>query len=314
MFNNYLYSRSGEGANTKSPGAIFVIGRVKSVVLGEFTTDGKKDPEYRSPRDVGKITFEMMYTNMNLSKASQMTEPAYPMFMNIKQYPLVSELVLIVPGPVANLNDDINNRSYYYFPPYSVWNNVQHGAFPNLDEYAGYISDQMVQTQYQSVSDKSKFPALPVGKTFEEKRDIRKLQPFEGDTIIESRFGQSIRFGSTVVGTKTLNTWSSYGYNGSPITIIRNGQGRQETKDYFKTLVEDVNEDQSSIWLTTDQTIVFKDIADFPMASYYGSTVPKADVTQLFRRITSNETISAQDTDLSIIVPGTNEETFRNSV
>lgn len=311
---NRVFSQGPDGEIGRSKAAIFIIGRVKSVVLGEFTTDGVRDPDYKYPRDIGKIRYEMMYTNMNMSKAREMTEPAYPIFMGMKQYPLVSEIVYIIPGPDPDLNEDVNNRSYFYFPPFSVWNSPQHGAFPNLNEWADYIYDGQVEGINASVSDKSRFPALPVGKTFEEKRDVRKLQPFEGDTIIESRFGQSIRFGSTVVSNATRNNWSLSGGNGNPILIIRNGQGLQKTKDYFVPLVEDVNEDPSSIWMTSDQTVSIKGLSgqkkEFPLASYYGSEKPEAFTKPLERLAVNTNTISAAEMDSNVILPGSNDYNY----
>jgi hypothetical protein len=45
-----------------------------------------------------------------------------------------------------------------------------------------------------------------------------------------------------------------YGQNGDPITILRNGQGNQ-TKEGWIPIVEDVNNDKSSIYLTSTQNV-----------------------------------------------------------
>jgi hypothetical protein len=61
-----------------------------------------------------------------------------------------------------------------------------------------------------------------------------------------------MRLGSTVKNTP--NTWSSTGENGDPITIIRNGQGNQTDEGWIPT-VEDINNDDTSIYLTSTQKI-----------------------------------------------------------
>ena len=91
---------------------------------------------------------------------------------------------------------------------------------------------------------------------------------FEGDTLLESRFGQSIRFGSTINGSAKLNTWSSEGEPGSPITIIRNGQGNIIDKDNFNTITENINIDDASIWMTSGQRIDITNIDRFPLKSF----------------------------------------------
>jgi len=91
-----------------------------------------------------------------------------------------------------------------------------------------------------------------LGRTFVERGNIHPLLPYEGDRILEGRWGNSIRFGSTVTGS--INTWSSTGTNGDPITILRNGQGNQTDEGWIPT-VEDINNDDSSIYLTSTQKI-----------------------------------------------------------
>jgi hypothetical protein len=86
--------------------------------------------------------------------------------------------------------------------------------------------------------------------------------------MVESRFGQSIRMGSTVLGSSNLNTWSSQGAANSPITIIRNGQGKIFDTDKFKMITEDINRDNAAIWLTAGQKINISNIERFPLKSF----------------------------------------------
>jgi hypothetical protein len=264
----YIYSGNSLDGGGKTKGSFFLIGRVKSIVLGPENFDGSLNPNYQFPRDIGKITYEILYTNINLSKADSMAQPAYPIFSSIKQFPLVSEIVYIVPGPDSDLNDNIERQGYYYFPPYSLWNSINHNAFPNLKEYSEYVKKYFTEPGTNGSNDQNQMPDLPLGMTFIEQGNVRQLRPFEGDTIIESRFGQSIRFGSTVLQSKTLNNWSNSGNINSPITIIRNGQGDVIDPNKFSTIVEDINRDNASIWLTSGQEININDLDLFPMKSF----------------------------------------------
>jgi hypothetical protein len=131
MANPYILSPGGSDAG-KGMSSLFAIGRVKSIVLGEFRYDGIRDPDYSTPKDIGKISCELLYTTKNFPNGKGGAMPAYPIFTAIRQYPLISEIVLIMPGPDSDMNDDIERQGMYYFPPYSLGNSVNHNAFPNL--------------------------------------------------------------------------------------------------------------------------------------------------------------------------------------
>jgi len=135
-----------------------------------------------------------------------------------------------------------------------LWNHPHHNAFPqNSNILPPSQQKDYVETEAGSVrrvTDQS--TEIFLGKTFVERGNIHPLLPFEGDRILEGRWGNSIRFGSTVTGS--VNTWSSIGTNGDPITILRNGQGVQTDEGWIPT-IEDINNDDSSIYLTSTQKI-----------------------------------------------------------
>lgn len=294
-------------------GQYFLVARVKSIVLGPYirslqVTEGPDglpnvkellipDTDFTSWKDVGKIRYEIMYSNLSQSKLKAVSEPAFPIFSFIKQYPLAGEIVLILSGPSTGLNDDFNSKSMFYFPPYALWNAANHNAFPNLEEYAKYVSKYSSKPGFNGKT-QSKNLRLPLGNTFIERDDIRTLRPFEGDIILESRFGQSIRFGSTVKGMRSLNHWSDVGNSGDPITIIRNGQGIPFDADSFSTTVEDINSDKSSIYLTAGQEVVLEDISNFPFASYGRGIDPQnQNILEIELMPTTNDAVSAATQD-----------------
>lgn len=249
-------------------GPEIVIGRVKDIVLGPFKSGDPniKDENFNTYDDIGKISFEFMYSPNNISMGS-VSKEAYPIFSAIKQLPVIGEIVFITRGPFHGLNDNYNSQRLFYFPPFQVWNSVNHNAFPNMEEWANFTSQYRKKPAYQGQS-QTQNVELPKGYSFAEK-DIKSLTPFEGDTIIESRFGQSIRFGSTTSVMRKFNHWSTAGNNGDPIMIIRNGQGKVSNPvDKFATTVEDINSDSTSIYLTAGQSIVLNSIIEYPLNSF----------------------------------------------
>jgi hypothetical protein len=297
MADGYIFGNKFDSKVGRSVGQYFQIGRVKSIVLGPYKGNTKeRDPDYGSPIDIGKIKYELMYSSLGTSKSGEVSEPAWPMFNFMRQYPVVNEIVFIIAGPTEKLNDRVSNQQYFYFPPYSLWNRANHGAFPNMSEYSQFLS------QYNNVQGYSgnavTGSSLPLGYTFQENQQVRNLQPFEGDTIVQARFGQSIRFGSTVPVMKSSNTWSNSGANGDPITIILNSQRKENVGLKFNTIVEDINKDGSAIYMTSTQEIFLEDVNNFPLNSF---GVPITPVSQpVVRTIPppiSNEVLAARAQD-----------------
>ena len=182
---------------------------------------------------------------------------ATPLFPNMSNIPLDNEIIYIINLPSTNIQTNVNSIVPYYFQPINIWNSIHHNAVPDplgppeggaqsgdYTQIEGGLSRQVIDGGTE----------ITLGKTFIEKIDTRKLQPFEGDIIYEGRWGQSVRFTSTVSGSFTSNPWSSIGSNGDPLTILRNGQ-HEEDKDPWIPQVENINTDASSIYLTSTQLI-----------------------------------------------------------
>lgn len=292
-----LGNPNNQAQDNANLGPGFIIGRVKDIVLGPIKNGelNIKDDGFSGYGDIGKITFDILYSSLVLSTGPT-SKPAYPMFSFIKHLPLVHEIVYIIPGPSPDMNDDIANRKLYYMPAaYSLWNASNHNAFPNLDEFAQYINNQKSKGNYNSSTTTVQYE-MPKGYTFGEK-NIRSLTPFEGDSIFESRFGQSIRFGSTVPAMKKYNHWSDSGNNGDPIMIIRNGQGAPTNpNDSFASTIEDINSDNSSIYLTAGQKITINSIINYPLNSFDKVefiTEEQNVITSYYQSPISNESIDA---------------------
>ena len=227
--------------------------RVKHVLLnGEDTPISWE--KYGKYQGMGGILFEEIANpgNNNLESLTY----AKPLYSNIKLIPTVNEIVYVMPLPNS---DSLGNPSagiqYYYFQSINIWNSVHHNALPNslsstptnAQKYEVTEAGVEIQSDISSNS-------LGLGITFKERNNIRNLQPFEGDILLEGRWGNTIRFGSTVNNSSPLNPWSNSGINGEPITIIKNGQTETDDDPWIPQ-VENINTDKSSIYLTSNQQI-----------------------------------------------------------
>ncbi len=224
---------------------------------------------------IGAITFTYLDDNLPLERAWLSGNSAFPLFANIKNYPLKNEIVLILSTYDKNTYRN-NSTSNFYIPSLNIWNHPHHNALPTIQNtknpnvLADYTNSENGAISRQ-VTDGS--TDINLGKYFREQVRIKPLLPYEGDMFVEGRFGNSIRLGSTsqaismmgdqVIPEANKNRWSDLGQNGEPIIIIKNGQRIEEINDKgWEHTVENIDLDDSSIYLTSNQQIT-----DFTPAS-----------------------------------------------
>ena len=196
----------------------------------------------------------------------------------VVEYPLVNEVVLVVKyfdnlyyTKRLNFRGFINNdASYTLEKVYGINNGTSLFGPKSLLTNKKYSSSDYIGS---------------LGTYFLTNDKIRRLKKFEGDTSIESRFGQSIRFASydnnrlndqgTYIdyrGDRTLNSPDIGG--GNPMILIRNRQRKiagdkplivhpklppipaitEVEKNVGGVMQEDINHDGSSIHITSGLT------------------------------------------------------------
>ena len=212
---------------------------VKSVILTSDDENlkklhaGRENYEELSLEYIGAITVRKVQDNISRTDSGVIIQP---LDRNNTDFPIVGETVdLISNGGViyyrrqSSTNINIGNASEDV--DLLVYPREQSQTKPNASDYkeTGETGTPNTNTQTNQ-NRKNKF-----GKYFEYQK-INALKPYEGDKIIQSRFGQSIRFS---------------GYNNpnnvfSPTIIIRNLQGTTDTK-INSIIEEDVNTDGTVI-------------------------------------------------------------------
>lgn len=251
---------------------IFFAARVVNIILDENSNNFEKLGGWNA---LGVIEYDPIIAPTG--ERSNTFPVAYPFSPNSKNYPLINEIIYIMQFPNQDIGNTNAAQTSYYLNNISIWNHPHHNAYPSKANEPSYPQQKdYIQTQAGSakiVTDENK--QIFLGKTFYERSNIHPLLPFEGDVIQEGRWGNSIRFGSTVGGSPSptiTNNWSETGINGDPITIIRNGQG-ERTKEGWIPITEDINEDNSSMYLTSTQKVPLK-ATSTSYTSYNNSTAP----------------------------------------
>ncbi len=251
---NDRYNAPGSGDSPgKGPLSKVIIGSVIEVCLGPDYSS-KTNP-YQSPRDIGKIRYRNIETDIQKTD-DQCTNLAYPVDKALTKYPLPGEQVVIY---VANAEVvDENSRkpvdvTHMYGPVVSTLHNITYNSYPYLGSNTNKVdSTQAVSTPQADQRFDNNIKNLESYKEGDNIRFQKQLQPLEGDVIIQGRFGNSIRLGSTTpVGT---SPWSQAGTGGSGIMILRVDRSTTTTESEASTL-ESVEEDDSSIYMCTSQKV-----------------------------------------------------------
>ena len=239
-----------------APQASIFAGRVKASIIDD-KTEREAFLNFGEWSSIGSLFFDRL-DNPNPSKQFTTDNFAKPLFPNTSNIPLHNELVYIMALPNSNVQADVNDIAYYYFQPINVWNSTHHNAIPD-PIHGNTVPPSQTQDYEQTIAGSVRRVSeggteIDLGNTFKEKLSIRNLQPYAGDVIYQGRWGQSLRFGSTVKESSLPNPWSMSGKDGDPITIIKNGQ-HKEDKEPWIPQVEDINKDASSVYLTNTQKI-----------------------------------------------------------
>lgn len=218
--------------------------------------NNKEDPDYSW---IGRIKARAVFSQ-NKAPMAELTW-ILPLETGIKEFPLLNENVVIVKylnsiyySRRINTRNFLNNSADTRTEPrYGAGNTLTKQNCPNLIG---------AKTPSNIGSGPNSFGQY-LGKYFKANNRVRPLRHFEGDTIIESRFGNSIRFGcyednpSIDIGTNQGNGDDYSGNLGNPQILIRNRQRVKYGKEgiYSHTLLEDINADGSSIHITSGKTI-----------------------------------------------------------
>lgn len=214
---------------------------------------------------------------------STIVPDVYPLFPNVKNYPLINEVVLIIALANKNYQQNFNELNFYYISPVNLWNTSQANPLPYPATTVTPPSQNRNYVEVEATGNPNQ-PSnagntiFRPGLYFQEKSDRNPLYSYEGDVIVEGRFGNAVRLGNTVPSilpyTPILNNWSNTGSIGDPITIISNGIHTKSPS--YDSIVEDINQDDSSIYLTSTQQIPLRVSSTNEYLSYDKLTPPKA--------------------------------------
>lgn len=218
-------------------------------VLTDVSSETAKSKGLGTSVTIGCIRFRQLSDNsININNVEQLSI-AYPLDKNSLTLPTRNEIVIIhsfggnkhysrIGGDVTpNLNANTDLISKKFDTEIKVDSSNDAGNYQNVS------STGIVRTNKNSGT--SDFDGY--GEYFTDNSNIHKLKLYEGDTLLESRFGQSIRFS---------------GYNNSenkfaPTITIRNGENPDSLQSEIGTSTEEnINKDGNIIFLGSGERLL----------------------------------------------------------
>lgn len=213
---------------------------------------------------IGMIKFRFL--NSQEKTVKEILSWAIPMEnTGVTEYPLMNEVVIIGQylgnyyySKKINLNKQINTNANFELER-SVGQVSQ-----NINEYTNkpYTGPVSVLNGGEKTQAENPNYVGNLGNYFKFNPAIRSLQRYEGDSIVESRFGSSIRFGAYDGNRDNDNGLGEYATNGgNPMILIRNRQEPVKGKSEPSKLInkgytlENINEDGTSIHITSGKTV-----------------------------------------------------------
>lgn len=235
------------GLNKEFSNLIIIAGRVTDIILDNtHPLFGKKNTIGEdSWASIGNISF--ININNNGSNSSQILI-AKPLHSNVKNPPLINEVVYIFTLPDVSSQNNSLPKKFYYSNIINLWNHPLHNANPFFNDIQS--NNNSSNKSYELISNNgtpgnvdSSSNNIDLGASWIQNLKINPLKQTIGDYIIEGRYGNSLKFGSN---------------NGNPLTIIRNGQPVNNSIQTWIPIEENINKDLSSIYLSSNQKIPLK--------------------------------------------------------
>lgn len=262
-----LYESIGTTPSRSIVGSRLYIAEVVDVVLS------KQHAKYTSESDLGAAIVRNLDNGRDMGKdESSLTTLAYPVDVSTTKIPLPGEFVVVIkaaPGDYLSGNDVLIRDVYL-----STITNLTLLNYNGIP-FAGTTASKLLKNVDGNTVNLVQTAAKRHESRFNTflRRQIKRLRPYDGDTIIQGRFGNSIRLGSTIANPnkygqasiesalkakpeptteeekkllKALeekrenelnnneSTWSKTGLSGDPIIIMRTRQPEDIELDLSK--------------------------------------------------------------------------------
>jgi hypothetical protein len=223
-------------------------GLVEDIILNESHPEYSK--EYGT--NIGMVRIRLIPEDRGVP--SELLNWVMPLDTTVREYPLKNELVLIF----------YSLGRMFYTRRINSTNKITESSWPGLRGKFSPPQNETNKSEDITISAQGGPSYRPwgnrqsetLGDEFAENPTAKMVRPNEGDTIIQGRFGNIIRFGSSlfsnpVTSTPEPNLLLTVGQDGNKFVSTKNPSP-------YSLVYEDINKDKSCIWMVTDEKITLE--------------------------------------------------------
>ena len=209
------------------------------------------------PTQLYAIKAKIRDFNSSTSSDSLSVVTAIPHDIRNVTIPLKGEIVTLQRGAIATATGTINNKGYFYTGIVNAQNSVHHNSIPTITKMVSPGESGSKSYQQSSAGGSTAASAPAVDSNFSENINVKPLQPYVGDTLLQGRYGNAIRFSSTSTASGVKQKQPFSGAVGSPIIIISNTTRSKNTNKYNDYVTESPNNDENILILASGQKLDF---------------------------------------------------------
>jgi hypothetical protein len=212
------------------------------------TIDPTQFDQFTDTRDKELLPGTIRVRLRSLTTAPPIEVTAVPANASHLHVPLYGEQVIVF-NAISGQTENTKTSQYYYMPAVSVHGQVNNNIMP-------FLQDTRIETKnYQSSGITTKSKNKPPEQLSFESRAISTIQPYQGDSIIQDRFGSALRFSSTHIELSPYLQkpfWQGSTV-GDPFVSLTCGIDGVKRNNYFT--IENPDKDSSLLYLSSTQKI-----------------------------------------------------------
>lgn len=252
MAKSFGFDINNPGASVFARGAVevpqaYFTAIVEDIIINETSGRYLKYDKVTG-NNIGEAKVRIIPNDANL--ALQDLKSAYPLDMNIQEFPFIGEQVIVF----------VAGNTYFYTRKLSlkrkITENISSVMYDQMTSPDTSLLNDIRELSRRGVPTNNTRTVNETNTTIALNINTRPVRSSPGDLIIQGRFGNAIRVGSSLFAnersTPEPNILLTAGFWKTPTQI-----STQQITPY-SLQYEDINNDFSSIWMVSNQTVDFK--------------------------------------------------------
>lgn len=254
---SYNSSVNQQGQSSDPRFSLFQVAPYSDAIVEDvITNDQHESYDRETGQNLGYAKLRIIPDQRNVDSSELTWIP--PLDTSMREIPLKNEAVMVFSSMGQK----------YYTKRVNITNKITESSWPGLLHQLSEQPSDDTQSQNMRMAARGGAPTSghtttldinTLGESFRENPSVRLLRPYEGDVILQGRFGNTLRFGSSLFSPDVIQGSIPW-----PNILLSVGQDPSQpippntTKSPYSVKKEDINNDLSSIWMIANERVRFE--------------------------------------------------------